>query len=160
MAKQGVGVHDNEDSDESQPKSPGIVPLTAAKISEWNSALGKLFNDMEVCDPMLNRSLNFKRLISFAFAPYAKMLKDLRRKAMQAPSIGSQLGKEDCRLHQQVVRAKPLRLNRQLSLFHPLPLLQNDFHQPLPWFLWGKPRSRGLTTLCLVPSPNLQLHQQ
>ncbi|KAB1273106.1 Tigger transposable element-derived protein 1 [Camelus dromedarius] len=82
MAKQGVGVSDDEDN-ESQPKSPGIVPLTAAKIPEWNSALEKIFNDMEECDPMLDRSLKFKRLTSSAFAPYAEMLKDSRQKAKQ-----------------------------------------------------------------------------
>ncbi|XP_062966172.1 tigger transposable element-derived protein 1 [Cynocephalus volans] len=83
MAKQGVGVSDDEDGNASQPKTPRIVPLTAAKISEWNSALEKIFNDMEECDPMLDRSLKFKHLTSTAFAPYAEILKDLRQKAKQ-----------------------------------------------------------------------------
>ncbi|XP_057566797.1 tigger transposable element-derived protein 1 [Hippopotamus amphibius kiboko] len=83
MAKQGVGDSDYKDGDESQPKNPGIAPLTAAKISEWNSALEKIFSDMEECDPMLDRSFKFKRLTSCAFAPYAEMLKDLRQKAKQ-----------------------------------------------------------------------------
>lgn len=56
----------------SQPKSPEIVPLTAVKITEWNPALEKIFSDMEECDPMLDRSLIFKRLTSCAFAPYAE----------------------------------------------------------------------------------------
>lgn len=45
MAKHGTGVSDDDDGDESQPKTPRIVPLTAAKISEWNSALEKIFRD-------------------------------------------------------------------------------------------------------------------
>nr|XP_005608612.1 tigger transposable element-derived protein 1-like [Equus caballus] len=83
MAKHGTGVSNDEDSDESQTKTSRIVPLTVAKISEWNSALEKIFNDMEECDPMLDRSLKFKHLTSTAFAPYAEMLKDLRQKAKQ-----------------------------------------------------------------------------
>ncbi|XP_046519737.1 tigger transposable element-derived protein 1-like [Equus quagga] len=83
MAKHGIGVSDDEDTDESQPTTPRIVPLTAAKIAEWNSALEKIFNDMEECDPMLERSLTFKRLTSNAFVPYAETLKDLKRKAKQ-----------------------------------------------------------------------------
>lgn len=80
MAKQGNGVSDDEDGD-SQPETPRIVPLTAAKIAEWNSALEKIFNDMEKCDPVPERSLTFKRLTSTAFIPYAETLKDLRQKA-------------------------------------------------------------------------------
>lgn len=38
---------------------------------------------MEECDPMLDHSLKFKHFTSMAFAPYAKMLKDLRQKAKQ-----------------------------------------------------------------------------
>lgn len=83
MAKQGIGVGSDEDGDESQPKTSIIDPLTATKISEWNSALERIFNDMIECDPMLDRSLKFKRLTSTAFAPYAEMLKDLRQKAKQ-----------------------------------------------------------------------------
>lgn len=83
MAERGTGVSDDDEGDESQPETPRIVPLTAAKISEWNSALEKIFNDMEECDPMLERSLTFKRLTSTAFIPYAETLKDLRRKAKQ-----------------------------------------------------------------------------
>jgi hypothetical protein len=47
MAKEVVGGVSYEDCDGSQPKTPRIVPLTAAKISEWNSALEKIFSDME-----------------------------------------------------------------------------------------------------------------
>ena len=83
IAKHGTGVSDDDGSDEGQPKSPRIVPLTAAKIAEWNSALEKIFHDMEECDPVLERSLTFKRLTSTAFVPYAETLKDLRRKAKQ-----------------------------------------------------------------------------
>ncbi|XP_004451066.1 tigger transposable element-derived protein 1 [Dasypus novemcinctus] len=83
MAKQGMRVSDVEDGDENWYKTPRIVPLTAAKISEWNSALEKICNDMEECDPILERSLKFKHLASSAFVPYAEMLKDLRRKARQ-----------------------------------------------------------------------------
>lgn len=83
MAEHGTGVSDDDEGDESQPETPRIVPLTAAKISEWNSALEKIFNDMEECDPMLECSLTFKRLTSTAFIPYAETLKDLRRKAKQ-----------------------------------------------------------------------------
>ncbi|XP_007083430.1 tigger transposable element-derived protein 1-like [Panthera tigris] len=83
MAKQGIGVGSDEDGNESQPKTSRIDPLTATKISEWNSALERIFNDMIECDPMLDRSLKFKRLTSTAFAPYAEMLKDLRQKAKQ-----------------------------------------------------------------------------
>lgn len=67
--------HDDENSDQSQPKSPETVPLTAVKITEWNSALEKIFSDMEECDPMLDQSLKFKRLTSCAFAPCAETLK-------------------------------------------------------------------------------------
>lgn len=52
-------------------------------MSKWNSALEKIFNDMEECDPMLDHSLKFKHLICTALAPYAEMLKDLRQKAKQ-----------------------------------------------------------------------------
>lgn len=83
MAKQGIGVGDDEDGNESQPKTSRIDPLTATKISDWNSALERIFNDMVECDPMLDRSLKFKRLTSTAFAPYAEMLKDMRQKAKQ-----------------------------------------------------------------------------
>lgn len=83
IAKYGTGVSDDDGSDEGQPKTPRIVPLTAAKIAEWNSALEKIFHDMEECDPVLERSLTFKRLTSTAFVPYAETLKDLRRKAKQ-----------------------------------------------------------------------------
>lgn len=81
MVKHGIRISDeSQDSDVSQPMTPRIIPLTAAKISEWNSALEKIFSDMEECDPMLERSLTFKRLTSTAFVPYSEMLKDLRRK--------------------------------------------------------------------------------
>ncbi|XP_032710502.1 tigger transposable element-derived protein 1-like [Lontra canadensis] len=83
MAKQGIGVSNDEDGVESQPNTSRTDPLTVTKISEWNSALERIFSDMEECDPMLDRSLKFKRLTSTAFAPYAKMLKDLRQKAKQ-----------------------------------------------------------------------------
>lgn len=84
MAKHGIRVsNESQDSDDSQPMTPRIIPLTAAKISEWNSALEKIFCDMEECDPMLERSLTFKRLTSTAFVPYSETLKDLRRKARQ-----------------------------------------------------------------------------
>ncbi|XP_047724566.1 tigger transposable element-derived protein 1-like [Prionailurus viverrinus] len=83
IAKHGTGISDDDGSDEGQPKTPRIVPLTAAKIAEWNSALEKIFHDMEECDPVLERSLTFKRLTSTAFVPYAETLKDLRRKAKQ-----------------------------------------------------------------------------
>ena len=43
-----------QDSDYSQPKSPGIVPLTAAKVTEWNFALKQIFSDMEGCKPILD----------------------------------------------------------------------------------------------------------
>lgn len=68
-------------ADESQPQTPRIVPLTAAKISECNSALEKIFSDMEEYDAIFGRSLKFKCLTSTAFAPYAEMLRDLRQKA-------------------------------------------------------------------------------
>lgn len=71
------------DSDDSQQKSPGIVPLTAAKITEWNSALKQIFSDMEGCNPILDRSLKFKSLTSGVSAPYDEMLKDVRQKARQ-----------------------------------------------------------------------------
>ena len=48
------------------------MPLTAAKITEWNSALEKIFKDMEECDPMLERSLTFRHLTFTAFVPYAE----------------------------------------------------------------------------------------
>lgn len=80
MAKQSSGVSD-KDGGGGQPEAPRIVPLTAAKISEWNSTLEKIFNDMEKCDPVSERSLTFKRLTSTAFIPYAEMLKDLRQRA-------------------------------------------------------------------------------
>lgn len=84
MAKNGIRVSDeSQDSDDSHPTTPRIIPLTAAKISEWNSALEKLFSDMEECDPVLECSLTFKRLTSTAFVPYSETLKDLRRKARQ-----------------------------------------------------------------------------
>lgn len=78
MAKPGTGVSDDDDGNESQPKTPRIVPLTAAKISAWNSALGKGFTDLEECDPVLERSLTFWRLTFAAFVPYAETLKGLR----------------------------------------------------------------------------------
>ncbi|XP_015351785.1 tigger transposable element-derived protein 1 [Marmota marmota marmota] len=83
MAKQGTRVSEDEDGNSSQPKTPRILPLTAAKITEWNSALEKNFNDMEECDPMLDRSLKFKHLASTAFAPYTEILKEMRQRANQ-----------------------------------------------------------------------------
>lgn len=43
MARHGTGVSEEDSGDEGQPKTPRIIPLTAAKISEWNSALEKKF---------------------------------------------------------------------------------------------------------------------
>ncbi|XP_025020860.1 RNA-binding protein with multiple splicing isoform X1 [Python bivittatus] len=34
--------------------------------------------------------------------------------------------------------------------------LNNKFHQRLPWFLWGKPRSRGLTPQCTASSKGIR----
>lgn len=41
LAKPGIGGRDDQDGDESQPKTPRTVPLTAAKISEHNSTFKK-----------------------------------------------------------------------------------------------------------------------
>jgi hypothetical protein len=55
IAKHGFRVSDeSQDGDDSQLKTPTTVPLTAAKISEWNYALEKIFNDMENVTPCLN----------------------------------------------------------------------------------------------------------
>lgn len=43
--------------------------LTAVKITEWNPALEKIFSDMEECDPMLDRSLIFKRFNFLCICP-------------------------------------------------------------------------------------------
>ncbi|KAG3256833.1 tigger transposable element-derived protein 1-like, transcript variant X2 [Ictidomys tridecemlineatus] len=88
MAKQGTRVSRDEDGNSSQPKTPRILPLTAAKIAEWNSALEKIFNDMKECDPMLDCSLIFKRLASTAFAPYTEILKEMRQRANQTKPMG------------------------------------------------------------------------
>lgn len=81
--KDGIRVSDErQDSADSQLKTSKIIPLTAAKISEWNSALEKFFSDIEH-DPLLEQSLMFKRLTSPAFIPYSEMLKNLRQKARQ-----------------------------------------------------------------------------
>lgn len=81
MAKQGIGISNDEVGNESQPNTPRIVPLTVTKISEWNPALEKIFHDMEKCDPMIDCILKFKHLTSSVLAPYAEMPKDLRQKA-------------------------------------------------------------------------------
>lgn len=75
------GVSNDKDSGESQPETPRIIPLTAAKISEWNSAWEKIFSDVEKCDPTPDCSLTFKRLTSTTFIPYSERRKDLRQKA-------------------------------------------------------------------------------
>lgn len=49
----GVG-NESQDRDDGQPKAPRIVPLTGAKTSEWNSALGRTLSDVEGRDPCLN----------------------------------------------------------------------------------------------------------
>ncbi|XP_027943107.1 jerky protein homolog-like [Eumetopias jubatus] len=87
MAKRGTGVSD-DDGDESQPKTPRIVPLTAAKISEWNSALEKIFHDMEECDPVLEHSLTLRRLTSTASVPYAETLKRFEAKSQADKAEG------------------------------------------------------------------------
>lgn len=83
MAKQRIGPAMTRTSMKVSLRLPRVVPLTVAKVSEWNSPLQKLFNDMEESDPMLERSLKCKGLISTAFTPYAETLKDLRRQTIQ-----------------------------------------------------------------------------
>lgn len=102
--------HGSKVSDKSHPKTPRIVPLTAAKLWEWNSALEKIFNDMEECDPVLERSLTFKCLTSTAFIPYSEMLKDLRQKnqADKAEPIVLASLRESRQHHQQVAKDKLL----------------------------------------------------
>lgn len=68
MAKQDMMM---KNGDESQPKSPEIVPLYSSQNNRMEPRFGKIFSDMEECDPMLDRSLIFKQL-PCAFALYAE----------------------------------------------------------------------------------------
>lgn len=102
---------------------------------------------MEECDPMLDCSLKFKHFTSTAFAPYAKMLKDLRQKAKQTrlTQLSSRFWEGgSCQL-QEVMGDIYLMLNCQMWTCCPLTLPQNKFHLLLPWFSRG---NQGLTTLC------------
>jgi hypothetical protein len=71
MAQQGIKDSDDDDNDQ-QPPTPKIVPLTIAKIEKWASMVEQLSKEIEESDPMLERSLKFKRQLDATFFPTLK----------------------------------------------------------------------------------------
>ena len=82
MAQQGFKDSDDNDDDQ-QPPTPKTVPLTTAKIERSVPMVEQLSKETEESDPMLERSLKFKRQLNATFFSYAEMLKDLRRRSKQ-----------------------------------------------------------------------------